>query len=68
MKETMQNKPEVEERQLHAKSGMGMLLFLLLLMAASVAAIVFGIIFLAKESFAAGGILLGAGILFSWRD
>ncbi len=66
MKETMQNKPEVEERQLHAKSGMGMLLFLLLLMAASVAAIVFGIIFLAKESFAAGGILLGAGILFGF--
>lgn len=64
MNQTTQRKNEVEERQVRAKSGMGMLLLLLLLMAASIAAMVFGIIFLAKEIFVLGGILLGAGILF----
>ena len=44
---------------------MGILLLLLLLMVLSIAAVVFGIVFLAKESFVLGGILLGAGILFS---
>lgn len=64
MNQTTQSKKEVEERQIHAKSGMGMLLLLLILMVASIAAMVFGIIFLAAEVFALGGILLGAGILF----
>ena len=64
MNQAMQSKNEVEERQIRAKSGMGMLLLLLILVAASIAAMVFGIIFLADEAFALGGILLGAGILF----
>lgn len=64
MDKKMQNKKELEERQVHAKSGMGMLLFLLLFMIASITALVFGTIFLSAERFALGGVLLGAGVLF----
>lgn len=65
MIEKMENKKEVEEKRIRARGGMGILLLLLLLMVLSIAAVVFGIVFLAKESFVLGGILLGAGILFS---
>ena len=59
------DKKQVEEKRIRAKSGMGILILLLLLMVASVAAAVFGILFLARERFALGGVLLGAGGLFS---
>lgn len=65
MTDTNINKKEVEERHIQAKGGMGVLFLLLFLMAVSIAAVVFGIIFLAEESFVLGGILLGVGILFS---
>ena len=65
MTDTNINKKEVEERHIQAKGGMGVLFLLLFLMAISIAAVVFGIIFLAEESFVLGGILLGVGILFS---
>ena len=65
MIEKMENKKEVEEKRIRARGGMGILLLLLLLMVLSIAAVVFGIVFLAKESFVLGVILLGAGILFS---
>ena len=45
--------------------GVLFLFLLLFMMAVSIAAVVFGIIFLAEESFVLGGILLGVGILFS---
>lgn len=65
MTDTNINKKEVEERHIQAKGGMGVLFLLLFLMVISIAAVVFGIIFLAEESFVLGGILLGVGILFS---
>lgn len=71
MIEKMENKKEVEEKRIRARGGMGILLLLLLLMVLSIAAVVFGIVFLAKESFVLGGILLGAGILIflhRWAD
>lgn len=51
MIEKMENKKEVEEKRIRARGGMGILLLLLLLMVLSIAAVVFGIVFLAKESF-----------------
>ena len=54
MIEKMENKKEVEEKRIRARGGMGILLLLLLLMVLSIAAVVFGIVFLAKESFVLG--------------
>lgn len=50
------DKKEVEEKRIRAKSGMGILILPLLLMAVSIAAAVFGILFLARERFALVGI------------
>ena len=47
MTDTNINKKEVKERHIQAKGGMGVLFLLLFLMAVSIAAVVFGIIFLA---------------------
>ena len=58
MTDTNINKKEVEERHIQAKGGMGVLFLLLFLMAVSIAAVVFGIIFLAEESFVLGGITI----------
>lgn len=71
MNRTLQNKEEIEERQVRAKNGMGMLLLLFLLMAASFAVMAYGIFFMNRWPPRHRGLLLGwggflllAGILF----
>lgn len=77
MDKTMNNKKEVEERQIHGKSGMVMLLLLLLLVAASFAVMIFGIKLMAVRRYIPraygsliswGGLLLAVGILFFCVD
>ncbi len=46
------------------KNGMAMLLLFLLLYAAAIAAVVFGAILLENESYVAGGILVGIGVVW----
>ncbi len=46
------------------KNGMAMLLLLLLLYAAAIAAVVFGAILLENESYVAGGLLVGIGVVW----
>ena len=52
-----------ENKELNAKSGLGMLLLSLLIMAGSIIACVFGINGLVSEKYVVGGILLGTSIV-----
>ena len=52
-----------EEKKYKGKNGYGMLFLLLVLLVASVTALVFGFMQLADGSGALGGVLLGGGVL-----